>query len=115
MAQREGKEDVASRSRNLGSLAGPASDDVLVDPQLVAERWLLLVAPVLEERRHARYVLLKEITNRLSTNPLPIELVEEVFADIPVAAPVSERISAMILGVSGVGSIAARSPFASST
>jgi hypothetical protein len=78
-------------------------DESRPDPYAVAERWLNIVAPKFEEyrseARRTKYVLLRDITPRLLAQPFDLESVEEAFSGLEVAAPMSERIAACILGV----------------
>ncbi len=92
--------------RELASAKRP-----MVDPYLVAERWLTLIAPVFEahrdEVRRARYILLSDIYSRLVDAPLPYVEVVEAFRDLPTITGLDERVSACIIGVpGGVGAAA---------
>ena len=73
------------------------------DPYAVAQRWLGLVAPVLEleraSRRGSRYLVLKDINSRLLASPLSLDDVEREMTGLPIAAPLERRVSACILGV----------------
>jgi hypothetical protein len=72
------------------------------DPFAVAEAWLDLVAPVVEDhranKRRRRYVLLDDVTPQLEQRPFQQGDVENAFAEIPVARPFSSRVSACIMG-----------------
>lgn len=102
-AHQAGDEPGAHVLRALGQLAQPRGAETAVDPYLVAERWLTLVAPVLDEhrRRHHRrpYILLSDITATLRRSPLPVTEVSAAFADLPELTPLAERVTACILGV----------------
>ena len=78
-------------------------DESRPDPYAVAERWLSLVTPVLEEyrstNRRVKYVLLRDITPRLIAHPFVLEDVEEAFSGLELTSPMAERIAACILGV----------------
>lgn len=96
-----GDEVRATQWREIERLV--SDDEVRVDPHLVAEGWLGLVAPVFEaqreESRHARYIQLKDIQSRLVRNPIPYEKVVATFVDLPFTAPLERRVSACIVGV----------------
>lgn len=103
-AQRAGDEATARGWRRLGELAEPAAPDrVQPDPYLVAERWLELVAPLLDahraRRRHHRYVVLADIDAELRSAPLPLDVVERALSNLPALEPLAERVSACILGL----------------
>ena len=102
-ADRAGDPSTAERWRALQRLAIDDEAAERPDGYLVAQAWLDLVAPALEEeraaRRRARYVLLRHADERLRTAPLAIESVEEAMSRLPIAAPMDQRISACILGV----------------
>lgn len=91
------------RWSSIAAVALPATGESEPDPYAVAERWLTLVVPMLEEhrqqQRRSKYTLLKDITGRLRANPLDIDEVEAHFSGVPVAAPLAERVSACIVGV----------------
>jgi superfamily II DNA or RNA helicase len=73
------------------------------DPHVLAERWLTLVQPVLDEarreRRRGRYVRLRHIEARLRKDPPSIAQVETTLSGLQVAAPLDSRVTACILGV----------------
>ena len=100
-ANREGDGQRADEWLALERLA--SAEEPPVDPYLIAERWLGLVTPSLEryreENRRARYVLLRDIEPQLINNPLPYAEVREVFAGLPSAVPLEQRVSACIIGV----------------
>jgi hypothetical protein len=100
-ARRVGDEVGAAEWTALERLAFDA--EVTVDPYLVAEQWLRLIAPEFEryrqEHRRARYVLLKDIQRALVTRPLPYESVVEAFVGLPAGTPFADRVSVCILGV----------------
>jgi hypothetical protein len=103
-AARIGDWDLEGRWSRIASVAQPGRVESAVDPYAVAERWLTLVAPVLENHRQtqdrrARYTLLRDITRWLRENQFDIVELENHFADLPVAAPLAERVSACIIGV----------------
>jgi hypothetical protein len=100
-ARARSDETRATEWLELGQLA--SKDERRVDPFRVAECWLSLVAPVMdrfrEENRNSRYILLRHIEADLKKDPLDYESVIQVFAGLPVAAPLEERVSACIIGV----------------
>ena len=101
--QAQGAKD-ETRATQWMAIEGLVSDDeVQVDPHLVAEGWLGLIAPVFEEQReenrHARYIQLKDIQTRLVRSPLSYEKVVEAFIDLPLTTPLERRVSACIVGV----------------
>ena len=102
-ADRHGESNVADRWRALSRFASSNDDSAVPDPYLVAQRWLELVAPILEAertiRRRAPYLVLKDINARLLSAPLHVGEVEGQMSDLPVAAPLERRVSACILGV----------------
>jgi hypothetical protein len=102
-ADRRGEAAEADRWRALSRFASPADDHAAPDPYLVAQRWLELVAPLLEAeravKRRAPYLVLKDIDARLIAAPLQVSDVERSMSDLPIAAPLERRVSACILGV----------------
>jgi hypothetical protein len=111
-AGRRGDHETSERWKKIGAIAAPSSDESHPDPHLVAERWLTLVQPLLDdarrERRRSRYLRLKHITPKLRTEPFAIEHVEATFAGLPLGAPLAKRVTACILGVPDTGSSAAQ-------
>jgi superfamily II DNA or RNA helicase len=100
-ARRHSDEDGAARWDALATLA---SDRVpKVDPYLVAECWLGLIAPVMAQHRleapRSRYILLRDITQRLAREPMNYDDVVKEFTGLPAAIPLDERVTACILGV----------------
>jgi superfamily II DNA or RNA helicase len=104
-ARKEGDEHVGQRWVQLADLARPQTTEVHPDPFTVAERWLELVAPRLEEHRKQtkgrRYSLLKDITPGLRNEPLRLEEVEEQMTGLAMAPPLAERVSVCVLGLPG--------------
>lgn len=104
-AQRAGDEVRAARWRRLRDTTLDSDQPPELDPFGLAERWLQLIAPVLEahrvEQRNLRYVLLRDITPRLTADPFDLDVVEAAFVDVPAALPLADRVSACILGVPG--------------
>lgn len=104
-----GNWEIADTWRRLRNLAAesPVVDTqqaVMPDQYAVAERWLRLVAPILEEvrsggRRRKRYVRLRDIQVRLQKDPMPVEQVVEEFLDVPSAPALGERIAACIISL----------------
>jgi hypothetical protein len=97
---------IGDRWENLRQLVDSSNEQSGEGPPAardVALRWLQLIRPVLEghrpSRRRVPFVLLNDITPSLIEDPLEIESVEAAFAEVPVAAPFAERVSACILGV----------------
>ena len=74
-ADRHGESVVADRWRVLSRFTSTDDDHAVPDPYLVAQRWLELVAPLLEAeravKRRAPYLVLKDINGRLVATPLP--------------------------------------------
>jgi hypothetical protein len=101
--RRSGDELSAQALTDLARLARPAGADTAVDPYLVAERWITLVSPALEDyrrtHRHRPYILISDLTPSLVANPLPQASVHEAFDDLPLLTPLAERVTACILGV----------------
>lgn len=102
-ARKHGNWDHAGRWERLAAATRPSADEA-PDLYAVAERWLTLVAPLLEEhqrgeQRRARFTLLRDITPRLKAHPFPIDEVERHFSGVPYAAPLADRVSACIIGV----------------
>lgn len=107
-AQRQGDWDLASRWERLGAVTSPSPGGDEPDLYAVAERWLTLVAPVLEEHqwhqhRKARFTLLRHITDHLKIHPLPVDEVEQHFSGVPIASPLAERVSACIVSLPATG------------
>jgi superfamily II DNA or RNA helicase len=100
-ARRNGDESRGADWKQLSELT--STRDSLVDPYLVAEGWLTLVAPVLEshreQERRSRYILLKDIQKRLIEFPLPYSNVVEAFTSLPISIPLDRRISSCIIGI----------------
>lgn len=86
---------------NLATLASPRNTEV--DPYLVAERWLEFVSPYLaqhrEQARRRRYVLLRDVTDRLQHETPDFATFSDRFTELAAAAPLDERVTACILGV----------------
>ncbi|WP_136610073.1 SNF2-related protein [Sinomonas albida] len=102
-AARQGDHETSERWRRIGAIAAHSSDEAHPDPHLVAEQWLTLVQPLLDDarrvRRRSRYLRLKHITPRLRAEPFPIDHVEATFTGLPLGAPLTKRVTACILGV----------------
>ena len=102
-ARQAGDEAVAARWQQLARLADTSPASLAVDPYVVAERWIAYVSPVLESERDRNrrrpYILLRDITKRLISQPRDIATVEEAFAGLPLESPLADRVSACILGV----------------
>jgi len=101
-AVRQSDYDAAERWGRLHALASPGSDDERADAHEVAERWLHLVRPLLDDSRrmrHARYTRLRDIDKRLASEPLDLGEVEAAFTGVSVMEPFTHRISACIVGV----------------
>ncbi len=101
-AQLRSDETTAAELRRIARLAQNA-DEPIVDPFLVAERWLTLVGPILDarraERHSKRYVLLRDIDTHLRSDALPHDKVVDAFSGLPQAKPLADRVTACILGV----------------
>ena len=97
--------ETAQRWRRIRRVADVSSDpdDVVSDHYVVAQRWIELVTPLIEEHRAThrsrRYTLLRDITPRLLANPIELSEVEHALSRLEAAAPIDQRISACILGV----------------
>ena len=93
----------AERWRAMARFAAPSDTEAAPDPYLVAQRWLKLVAPVLDaersSHRRARYIVLHDIDQRLTSESFDIADVETAMSGLPIAAPLAKRVSACILGV----------------
>jgi hypothetical protein len=102
-ADRTGENETAQQWRALRKLAIDDDTTERPDGYLVAQAWLDLVAPALEEeraaRRRARYVLLRHADDRLRNSPLDLGVVQEAMSRLPIASPLDQRISACILGI----------------
>jgi hypothetical protein len=103
MCRIDGREVDAIRWSAIERTAHPHREGVNPDHFAVAERWLELIAPALEqhrtEMRKPRYVLIRDVTRRLRARPFDLDATEVVFSDLPLATPLEERVSACILGV----------------
>lgn len=107
LAQRDGAASrFAERERwlTLADLTHVPTDDQVVGADLhqVAERWLRLVAPVLEDHRRSSrkpFVLLRDIESRLFEDPFHLEVVEAALEGVDRVAPLTERVTACIVGV----------------
>lgn len=98
---------LSGRWERLAGATLPSVDDA-PDLYVVAERWLTLIAPKLEEHRRrqhrrAHFTLLRDVTPNLRLSPLLIEDVERQFSGIATAAPFADRVSACILGIPSPG------------
>jgi len=102
-SQRAGHETDATRWNNLSQAAQPSPDETGPDPFAVAERWLELITPALDDHRSTlrgrRYVLIDDITPGLKANPLELDATEAHLSGLPVAPPLADRVTACILGV----------------
>ncbi|MDE0802548.1 MAG: SNF2-related protein [Acidimicrobiales bacterium] len=89
------------------ALAGAAAGADARQPDLygLAERWLELVGPMVEEyratHRRARYVLLRDIDRRLETEPLDLDRVATACSGLLTQTPLAERVRVCILGQPG--------------
>jgi hypothetical protein len=96
-------EERSKASNLLARFVEPNAGDETADPYLIAQRWLDLVAPLLEAeravRRRAPYLVLTDINASLARDPLDIDQVERQMSDLPIAPPIERRINACILGV----------------
>lgn len=91
------------RLAELARTVTTTGDTPQADPYIVAERWLSLLRPYLDEyrRTHRRHALLRitDITQQLVTNPPPTQSLMETFDELPAFIPVDHRATACILGV----------------
>jgi len=74
------------------------------DPRSISDAWLRLIRPrvraALERRsRRKRLWQLTELSPYLTDDPIPPDELRRAFAEIPLLAPVEERVVAMIIGV----------------
>ena len=73
-----------------------------VNWSLLAEYWLELVRPVWYEHLNTtgkrKAVLLSDLRDELTKNPLPFDQIHQRFRDIPTTNPIDERIAACIIG-----------------
>ena len=87
----------------MSQAAQPSPDETGPDPFAVAERWLELITPALDDHRSTtrgrRYVLIDDITPGMKANPFELGEVEAHFSGLPVAPPLADRVTACILGV----------------
>jgi hypothetical protein len=101
-----GDESAHREWKAIGALAHRPAESAGPDPFLVAEAWIDLVRPRLDAfRSRARsrpFVLLRDLDDELRSHPLALQVVRNAFADLPVQAPLGERVTACILGVPGV-------------
>ena len=101
--QRASDELSAGRWAAIASAASTDGDETAADPVAMAERWLQLITPVLDQHRtenpRRRYVLIDDITSRLTSQPLDLTEVEAAFFGVPNLPPLADRVSACILGV----------------
>jgi hypothetical protein len=102
-ARRSGDEEGAQTIKNLVELARPHGAETPVDPYLVAERWLSLVAPALDlhrqRYRNRPYILISDVTPALIKQPASPSTVAAAFADLPHLIPLDQRVTACILGL----------------
>lgn len=105
--QRASDEVSAGRWAAIASAASAEGDDAAADPVAVAERWLQLIAPVLDQHRREnprrRYVLIDDVTSRLAAQPFDLAETEAAFFGVPDLPPLADRVSACILGVPATG------------
>jgi hypothetical protein len=102
-ARSSGDEEGAQTIKNLVELARPHGAETPVDPYLVAERWLSLVAPALDlyrqQYRNRPYILISDVTPALIKQPASPSTVAAAFADLPHLIPLDQRVTACILGL----------------
>lgn len=96
-------EDPPAVFDRLARLARPGPAGTLVDPHLVVDQWLGLIAARVDAYRSAHpakpYTLLSDITPGLLTDPLPLTDLRAAFDGLPTLTPLADRVSACILGV----------------
>ena len=101
--QQAADEAAANHWQVIHDLASPRTDRDAPDLVAIAERWLQLIAPVLDQHQRdnprRRYTLIGDITSRLTADPFELGDVEEAFFGVPDAPPLADRVSACILGV----------------
>jgi hypothetical protein len=104
-AARSGEHDAADTYRTIAALTNRAEDSF--DLAAVAEAWLSYVTPVLDAARQRRpgqrLVLLQDITSELNRTPADLATLARSFSSIPRSLPLSERVTACILGVPQTG------------
>jgi hypothetical protein len=97
--------DDANRWAAIAEMADPEVMAAGPDPYVLAQRWLELVTPLVDEHRRThrrlRYVVLDDITPTLVASPLPLGEVSAAFSELTVSPPLGERVTACILGVPG--------------
>lgn len=97
--------ETAQRWRRIHRLAVANVEPVelVPDSYVVAQRWIELITPVIEEhrstRRSRRYTLLRDVTPQLHEQSLAIDAVEQAMTALAAASPIDQRITAYILGV----------------
>jgi len=98
-----GREEVEFIDKLLGILDGTVETEIAVNWSLLAEYWLELIRPVwydeLKSNRGRKALGLSDLRAQLIKAPLGFELLRERFVEIPGAPPVSDRLSACILGI----------------
>ncbi len=96
--------DFPNRERWLAikALANGTSSSGQVDLHQVAERWLRIVAPMLESHRRSSrqpFALLKQIEPALLQDPISLDEVEQQLSGLTSLRPLGDRVSACIIGV----------------
>ncbi len=104
-AGRAGNEADATMWRTLAALAAnqpPSDSGDEIDPYALAQRWIDLIRPRLDTRRQRsrrRYQLLSDITPDLLHDPISPDEIRHALAELPLRPPLSDRITAAIIGV----------------
>ncbi len=107
-ATRNRDEHNAAMWRTLAAIAAnqtPSDTDTAgdeIDPYALAQRWIDLIRPRLDNRRQRqrrRYQLLSDITADLIASPLDTNQVRQAFANLPLRPPLTDRITAAIIGI----------------
>ncbi len=78
--------------------------DPFPDPRSISDAWLRLIRPTVrlalgDRKRRKRLWQLSELYPYLIDDPIPPEQLRRAFAEVPLLAPVEERVVAMIVGV----------------
>jgi hypothetical protein len=104
-ATRARDEHNASMWRSLATIASnqhdPTNGDE-IDPYALGQRWIDLIRPRLDagrQRQRRRYQLLSDITSDLIEHPLAADDVRQALTNLPLRPPLSDRITAAIIGV----------------
>ncbi|HYI01145.1 helicase-related protein [Hyalangium sp.] len=106
-AKRVGSRDLLEDYEAIRNALFPSKEkqkEPFPDPRSISDAWLRLIRPrvraALERRsRRKRLWQLTELSPYLTDDPIDPEQLRRAFAEIPLLAPVEERVVAMIVGV----------------